>query len=367
MVNALEVELGNRSYPIYIGQQLSSEITKRVLALIESGTQVAIVSDKNVVSSQFGLFQELKQETEGRVHVRSLEPGESTKSLQQLGGIFDWLAEQKIDRSGVLMAVGGGVIGDLGGFAAASYLRGIDFYQVPTTLLSMVDSSVGGKTGINLTAGKNLVGAFYQPQAVFVDTDLLETLPAREFSAGMAEVIKYGMLYDRALFDQLVSLERLTFDHPELGGIIRRCCQIKAEIVKADERETAKNGGRALLNLGHTFAHGIENAAGYGEYLHGEAVGVGLVLASRLSQRMGCLSDSDVEQVTELVARYELPVALREPLKVDALLQAMMRDKKVRRGKMRFVAMQSIGQAVTIDDVSENWIHELWLEAGASE
>jgi 3-dehydroquinate synthase len=279
--------------------------------------------------------------------------------------LYDWLAASNIDRSGALFALGGGVIGDLVGFAAASYLRGIDFYQVPTTLLAMVDSSVGGKTGINIAAGKNLVGAFYQPKAVYVDTGVLASLPEREFSAGMAEVIKYGMLYDEALYAHLRGSERMRYDHEALPGVIRRCCEIKAAIVRTDEKEIAASGGRALLNLGHTFAHGIENAAGYGEYLHGEAVSIGLVMAAKLSQRMGKLQQADVDSVAHLLDRYALPTALRAPLQIKDLWEAMMRDKKVRAGKLRFVAMERLGRAMTVDDVPEEWIRELWIEAGA--
>src|SRR5690606_17551335 len=202
----------------------------------------------------------------------------------------------RLDRTSALMAVGGGVIGDLAGFAAASYLRGIEFLQVPTTLLAMVDSSVGGKTGITLKAGKTLVGAFHQPQAVFIGTDVLATLPPREFAAGMAEVIKYGLLGDAALLAEL-EREPLTVGDGRLAGVIRRCCEIKAGIVAADERETAKDGGRALLNLGHTFGHAVEQVAGYGAYLHGEAVAVGLCAAARLSQKLGYIGDAEVARV----------------------------------------------------------------------
>ena len=214
--------------------------------------------------------------------------GESSKCFQQLERGCDFLAAERVDRAGAVFAIGGGVTGDLGGFIAASYLRGIDFYQVPTTLLSMVDSSVGGKTGINLKAGKNLVGAFHQPQAVFADVESLQTLPAREFASGMAEVIKHGLLADRELFEILESLDPpLHPGHPSLATIVRRNCGIKAGVVQADETEQAASGGRALLNLGHTFGHAIEAVAGYGEYLHGEAIAIGLVLAVQLSVEQG--------------------------------------------------------------------------------
>lgn len=370
MTEQLTVELGERSYPIIFTDSIGFT-TKQITAnFYDSRENIAIVYDNRV-----GITAKYFADGPGMMKL-GLDAGEAAKSFQYLEQITEALAQHKIDRGGSLIAEGGGVIGDLVGFAAATYLRGIDFYQVPTTLLAMVDSSVGGKTGINLAAGKNLVGAFWQPKAVFICTEFLKTLPPREFNAGMAEVIKYGMLYDRALFDQLVALDKpLAWDHPELPGIIRRCCEIKAAIVKADEKETAKSGGRALLNLGHTFAHAIENVAGYGTYLHGEAVGVGLVLAAELSLRLTedgrtgyAFTAKDVAAVKKLVARYQLPTSLRDPLAgkappgldVDALMDAMRRDKKVRAGQLRFVAMEELGRAVTVDDVPEDWVRELW-------
>ncbi|HRJ48461.1 MAG TPA: 3-dehydroquinate synthase family protein, partial [Opitutaceae bacterium] len=239
----------------------------------------------------------------GEAPMLAVEAGENAKSITTLGRVLEFLAEQRLDRGGVLFAVGGGVIGDLGGFAAASYLRGIGFYQVPTTLLAMVDSSVGGKTGINLDAGKNLAGAFHQPRGVFIATDLLRTLPAREFAAGMAEVIKYGLLGDAELFAQL-ERRLLTVDSPGLAEVIRRCCALKARIVEADERELAQEGGRALLNLGHTFGHAIEQVAGYGTYLHGEAVAIGLNAAAQLSVKLGALPPADAPRIEAVLAAH---------------------------------------------------------------
>jgi len=371
----LTVDLGERAYPIHIGRDvlpvLQEELAKR------NGASAWVI-DENVRGFQAPAGASCFM-------IPPERSGETAKSLAMLGEVYEFLAENRIARDGALVAVGGGVIGDLAGFAAASYLRGIDFYQVPTTLLAMVDSSVGGKTGINIRAGKNLAGAFWQPKAVFISTNFLHSLPASEFAAGMAEVIKYGMLYDRALFDQLRKLEQpLHAGHPELPGVIRRCCAIKAEIVKADEKETAASGGRALLNLGHTFAHAIENVAGYGTYLHGEAVAIGLVLAARLSEiltqqgRPGfAFTSDDVAVCTRLVDANALPATLRDDLlrgetdlqpprlPVDRLLGAMKRDKKVKSGQLRFVAMETIGRAVTVDQVDEALVRDLWLEAGA--
>jgi len=270
-----------------------------------------------------------------------------------------------MNRDCSLFAFGGGVIGDLAGYVAASYLRGIDFYQIPTTLLSMVDSSVGGKTGINLPEGKNLVGAFWQPKAVYINTALLETLPPREFAAGMAEVIKYGMLYDLDFFKELEEVNTLAASAPELAGVVRRCCAIKAEIVANDEKETASSGGRALLNLGHTFAHAIENVAGYGHYLHGEAVAIGLNLATQLSVKLGQLEAADIDRVKALIERYNLPTQLHNPLSITDLMAAMQKDKKNRAGKLRFVSMQTIGEAITTEEVDYALIESLWQGVGA--
>jgi 3-dehydroquinate synthase len=256
-------------------------------------------------------------------------------------------------------------VGDVGGFAAATWLRGIEFCQVPTTLLAMVDSSVGGKTGINLKAGKNLVGSFHQPRAVYIATDLLKTLPAREFAAGMAEVIKYGLLGDASLFAQLES-QPLTVSSPQLATTIRRCCELKARIVESDERELAREGGRALLNLGHTFGHAIEQVAGYGTYLHGEAVAIGLCAAARLSQILGNVNAADVRRVDAVVAAHGLPTRLGQPLPLSELLAAMARDKKVRDGLPRFVVLKKIGEAETHDSVPAALAEDVFRGVGAA-
>lgn len=323
---------------------------------------MAVIVDAAVAAGQDAFLEAAF----GELPRLKIPSGEASKSFRQLERCCDFLAAERIDRSGALFAVGGGVTGDLAGFAAAAYLRGIDFYQVPTTLLSMVDSSVGGKTGINLQAGKNLVGAFHQPRAVFADVALLESLPLREFSAGMAEIIKHGMLADGELFRRLEGLgEALSPGHAELPEIVRANCAIKATVVQSDEQEQAANGGRALLNLGHTFGHAIEAVAGYGSYLHGEAIAIGLVQAARLSQERGTLSSKEVERVRVLLDRYALPTRLREPLPLSELLGAMGRDKKVRRGRLKLVALAGLGKAETVAGIEEALLEALWLEAGA--
>lgn len=362
MAETLTVNLGERSYPIRFGADLTADVRGEVERITATGRKVAVLTDRNLVGAQAAALRTMF----GEAPVLAVEAGEGAKSLTGFGRVLDFLAENKLDRGGVLIAAGGGVIGDLGGFAAAAWLRGIDFVQVPTTLLAMVDSSVGGKTGINIAAGKNLVGAFHQPRAVFIATGLLATLPAREFAAGMAEVIKYGLLGDPEL---LAQLERtpLTVTSPELATVIRRCCALKARIVEADERETAKDGGRALLNLGHTFGHAVENAAGYGGYLHGEAVAIGLCAAARLSQKLGDLTTDDVARVDRVVAAHRLPVRLRAPLAWADLHAAMTRDKKVRAGGLRFVVLKRLGEAVTQGGIASELIEESFREVGAAD
>jgi len=360
MVESLRVNLGERSYSLHFGRELAKAVQAEVETLSRSGRKSVVVTDRNVALHQADGLKTMF----GAVPTLVLEPGEETKSLREYGRVLDFLAEQGVDRTSVLFAVGGGVIGDLGGFAAASYLRGIEFFQIPTTLLAMVDSSVGGKTGINLKAGKNLVGAFHQPKAVFIATGLLTTLPAREFAAGMAEVIKAGLLGDRALFEQLERAP-LTVASPELAQVVRTCCALRARVVEADERELAKEGGRALLNLGHTFGHAIEQVTGYGVYLHGEAVAVGLAAAARLSARLGFLTEAEVKRVDRVVGAHALPVRLREPLSLAKLMVAMGRDKKVRGGQLRFVVLKNLGEAVTQSGIDPALVESVWRELGA--
>ncbi len=360
MPEPLLVKLGERSYPIIFGPDLAPGIRETAQALAAAGGKIAVLTDRQVAEKQ-GPFLRLAL---GDAPALVLPAGEETKSLASLGRVLDFLAERKLSRTDALLVVGGGVIGDLGGFAAASYLRGIDFYQVPTTLLAMVDSSVGGKTGVNLAAGKNLVGAFHQPRGVFVSTGLLATLPAREFAAGFAEVVKYGLLGDASLFAEL-EREPLTASSPGLPAVIRRCCAIKAGLVEADERELAPEGGRALLNLGHTFAHAIEQVAGYGNYLHGEAVAIGLAAAARLSLKLGLIPATDVARVDAVLAAHCLPSRLREPLRQESLRAAMASDKKVRSGSLRFVVMRSLGSAFVRADVDPAAVDACLREIGA--
>lgn len=357
-IKEIEVKLSSRSYPIFIGRGLS-EIIESELSLRKSeGKKLSFISEENIWK-KFVKAPSVNADVE-----IVLENGEGAKSFKNLEKICDNLALAKIDRTSAIFAFGGGVVGDISGFAASIYMRGIDFYQVPTTLLAAVDSSVGGKTAINIKAGKNLVGAFHQPRAVFIDTAYLDSLPEREFSAGMAEVIKYGMLGDIKFFEKLEQLETpLNSKHTELTDVIAHACKMKADVVSEDERETNKNSGRVFLNLGHTFAHAIENVAGYGKYLHGEAVGLGLLLAARMSVKLGTLSVAELSRVEALLKVYKLPVKFTEALDIDALVSALLLDKKNEAGMLRFVLLKGLGSCVVRKDITLNLVKEIFSTA----
>jgi 3-dehydroquinate synthase len=354
VAETLTVELGPRSYPIHF-QSGKDALTTAVTELRQQGRPAALLTDAGVVTAHGDYLDR----NFGALPRLTLAPGEQSKSLEAYGRVLDFLAAERITRQGVLWVVGGGVMGDLGGFAAASYLRGIDYIQVPTTLLAMVDSSVGGKTGINLIAGKNLAGAFHHPRSVYIAPDLLATLPAREFAAGMAEVIKYGLLGDASLFVRLEN-SALTPGSLDLSAVIRRCCGLKAGIIQADEFERAPEGGRALLNLGHTFGHAIEQVTGYTAYLHGESVAIGLAGAARLAQKLRLISAPDVGRVERVLAAHGLPVRLRTPLPA-----ATARDKKNREEGVRFVVLNALGAAATRSGIPSATVEAVWRELGA--
>ena len=358
----IKVTTARESYPIHIGRQLQGPLSDEIAALKAQGSGLAIVTDTAVRRS---IPQYFNGPFDG-IPAIEVPSGETSKSLSEFGRVLDFFSSNGLDRGGVAIAFGGGVVGDLTGFAAASWLRGIRFIQVPTTLLSMVDSSVGGKTGINIDSGKNLVGAFHQPISVYEDLDLLASLPAREFRAGMAEVIKYGMLGDPELFDLLEAEPLLGSGDERLAEVVKRNCQSKADVVNADEKEQAGSGGRALLNLGHTFGHAIENVAGYGDYLHGEAISVGFVAAALLSQKLGYIDAVQVERVARALRAHGLPVELKKPLRIEDLMSAMRKDKKVLAGKLRFIVLRRIGEAVTEDGVDPDLVMSVWREVGAT-
>ncbi len=346
-MRSVQVPLGDRSYSIHVGNGLLSKIGDHCRRL-KLGERCVIVTDSNVgpkFSDQ--LVRTLKMA--GFVpNVVTVAAGETSKSLKTLADCYDQLAMKRLERRSFIIALGGGVVGDLAGFLAATYLRGISYVQVATTLLAQVDSSVGGKVGVNLKAGKNLVGAFHQPKLVLCDLDTLATLPEREFKSGLAEVVKYGVIKDPELFRRLErDLDKiLSRDSNTLTAVISRCCAIKAEVVGADEHETT--GIRAALNWGHTLGHGLEAISGYNEYLHGEAISIGQVAAARLSTRLRNLPEKDAERIRELLLRCGLPVTVKlAPKKREALFDAMRLDKKVAQGELKFVLANGIGDVVT--------------------
>jgi len=347
-MQTLNVQLGERSYPIHIGAGLLARADLIVDRL--SRKRAAIITNTTVGPLHLAALRRALEARGVEIFPIVLPDGEQHKNWETLNRIFDALLEHRCERGTTVIALGGGVVGDLGGFAAAAYLRGVPYVQVPTTLLAQVDSAVGGKTAINHPLGKNMIGAFYQPRAVIADTDTLATLPQRELAAGIAEVIKYGLIRDPVLFEWLEkNMARLVNRESEpLAHAIERSCAIKAEIVALDERE---EGVRVLLNFGHTFGHAIEAGTGYGTWLHGEAVGAGMALAARLSLRLGLIGQEEVQRVDSILKAAGLP--LRAPdLGVSRYLDLMGHDKKVEGGRIRFVLLKRIGEAFVSADVA---------------
>ena len=351
----LTVGLGERSYPIHIGSGL----------LVSSGAQAAlrdrnvrVITDEHVAAHYLNpLLTALKLT---RAQTLVLPAGEAQKNMASVERVLDWMLQQRLGRDASLIALGGGVIGDLTGFCAAIYQRGIEFVQIPTTLLAQVDSSVGGKTGVNHERGKNMIGAFHQPRLVLADLDTLKTLPVRELRAGLAEVIKYGLLGDAQFFLWLEKHlnELLKLDPSKLAEAVEKCCAMKARIVAEDERESLGGGPRALLNLGHTFAHAIETHTGYGTWLHGEAVATGLCMAADLSARLGWLPPDDAARVQILIQRAGLPIAAPPGMTPAVFLDLMAHDKKVQAGKLRLVLLKALGQATVTADFDRQRLNE---------
>ena len=349
LMHTLHVELGERSYPIYIGRDLLND--PQLLSGHVAGSQVVVVTNETI--SPVYLDRLLSALGPRSLVTEIILPdGEQFKNLDTLNQIFDRVMQDRHSRSTTMVALGGGVIGDITGFAAACYQRGVNFIQVPTTLLSQVDSSVGGKTAVNHPQGKNMIGAFYQPQAVLIDINTLHTLPPREFAAGLAEVIKYGLICDlpfyRWLQEQMPRL--LAREEAALAEAIERSCANKASVVAADERE---GGLRAILNLGHTFGHAIETAQGYGKWLHGEAVAVGMLMAMELSARRGWIESGEVEAYRDLLRVIGLPASPPPDMTPEQYLDLMGRDKKVVDGQLRLVLLNAMGKACIVDDASE--------------
>ena len=360
MMKTLEVDLGNRSYPIYIGTDLIDQAS--LFSACEKATSIYIVSNTTVAPLYAERLTKTLNTFGKPVRTIVLPDGESYKDWKNLQLIFDDLLKFGADRQTMLVALGGGVIGDMTGFAAASFMRGIRFIQVPTTLLAQVDSSVGGKTGINHPLGKNMIGAFHQPVAVIADLSTLKTLPPRELSAGLAEVIKHGAIADAQFLDWIEANAGvlLACDTDAMGHAVLRSCEIKSAVVSADERE---GGIRATLNFGHTFGHAIEAGMGYGEWLHGEAVGCGMVLGADLSRRLNYISDADVQRLTKIIHSMNLPIT---PPKFGAhrYMELMQVDKKTEGGQIRYVVLEKIGKAL-IQSVADTQVIETLSATGA--
>jgi len=345
-MHQLNVELGDRSYPIYIGAQLLAN--PRFYTSHISSSQVCIVTNETIAPLYLDVLKSAL--TNFKVDVVVLPDGEAYKNLSTLDQIFTGLLSARHNRTTTLIALGGGVVGDMTGFAAACYQRGVSFIQIPTTLLSMVDSSVGGKTGVNHPMGKNMIGAFYQPKAVIADISLLKSLPPRELSAGLAEVIKYGLICDYEFFvwlEENIAL-LLAGNEDALAYAVKRSCENKAEVVAQDEHE---GGIRAILNLGHTFGHAIETAQGYGNWLHGEAVAAGMVMAADLSWRRGAISSDEYKRIVAILERANLPVRAPADMTSEQFVDLMGVDKKVLDGRLRLVLLESMGKAIVTSDI----------------
>lgn len=351
----LTVELGDqRDYPIYIGSDLLSDVS--YISPHIHGRQVCIVTNTTIAPLYLDKVKSLLSDSY-QVDVVVLADGEQYKQLDTITQIYNCLLENKHNRTTTLIALGGGVVGDMTGFAAATYQRGVNFIQIPTTLLAQVDSSVGGKTGVNHPLGKNMIGAFHQPQAVIIDINVLQTLPSRELSAGMAEMIKYGLINDSQFYSWLESNVSLlmSVDAAVITEAIMKSCQSKADVVSADEKES---GVRATLNFGHTFGHAIEAQQGYGQWLHGEAVATGMLVALDLSVRMGWINANEISRLRDLLEKLGLPVTVPNDMTERQFLDIMAVDKKVLNGKLRLVLLKSIGCAIVTEDAPQEKIVE---------
>ena len=360
LLHTVHVDLAARSYDIDIGRGIVSQIGAKLLTLGQA-THAVVACDANTESYANQVVASL-EESEVRTNLISVPAGEPSKSISQTQKIWDELLSVGTDRKSKIVAVGGGVVGDLIGFVAATFGRGLDFVQVPTTLLAQVDSSVGGKVGINLTGAKNMVGHFWQPKYVLIDTDVLSTLPEREYRCGLAEVVKYGVILDSEFFQYLEQhIPQINQrDHDVLAYIVNRCCRLKADVVENDERETS--GLRAVLNYGHTFAHAFEAICGYGQILHGEAVSIGMLCASRLAESMNRILPVDTQRQFDLLSALGLPTSVPD-IDLEAAIGVMQKDKKVEHGKLRFILPTRIGHVELVGDVDKKLVWNAFSEA----
>jgi 3-dehydroquinate synthase len=343
----IQVSLAERSYPIFIGTNTLEDLAVKLTSQATPWSHAAIIADVHISDSIASRIRKNLETVGKRTTSIVIPSGEESKSVAMLSRIWEQMMHGRTDRKSLVFAIGGGVVGDLAGFAASSYMRGLRFVQVPTTLLAMVDSSVGGKTGINLPEAKNMIGAFWQPDAVWIDTQSLDSLPEREYRSGLAEVVKYGVILDQKFFEYLEeNAAAIIARSPEhVQAIVRRSCELKAQVVSQDERETT--GLRAILNYGHTFGHAIEATTSYGKYLHGEAIAIGMTMAGRLACRMGLWSDIHYSRQSALLQTLGLPIALEE-FTGEQLLAAMQRDKKTENGMLNFILPTKIGHVQTV-------------------
>jgi 3-dehydroquinate synthase len=353
------VDLGTESYEILIGTKLTENIRTFVLQAGFSKT-VLVISDKNVGILYGNALLILLKQAGFQAKIIFVVPGEGSKSMAVADGIYTKAIELGLDRKSPIVALGGGVVGDLAGFVAATYMRGVPFIQIPTSLLAQVDSSVGGKVAVNHRLGKNLIGAFYQPSAVFIDLEMLKTLPNREIYTGLAEIIKYGIIYDQKFFSYLDQHAEkiLALESTVLSHIIHRSCEIKAEVVSQDEKES---GLRIILNFGHTLAHAIESETNYELYNHGEAVAIGMYGAARLSYKLGLIQTTEVDQVKKILQKFHLPIQA-QCCTVAGLFKSIFHDKKAVNGKVKWVLMESIGKVRTMSDISDNLVKKVMAE-----
>lgn len=354
---SVHVQLADRGYEIQIGSGNLDEIGS-LLITTEPIAHAVLVTDENVADYATVVANSLA-ENGANVDILTIEAGEKSKSIEIAAALWEGVLSAGADRKSLVVAVGGGVVGDLAGFIAATFARGLSFVQVPTTLLAQVDSSVGGKTGINLSHAKNMVGCFWQPRFVLIDTHVLRSLSERDYAAGLAEVIKYGVIQDAEFFEYLEQhvFELTSRDDAVLRHVVSRCCQLKAEVVQDDERETS--GRRAILNYGHTFAHALEAASGYGELLHGEAVSIGMMCAARLAHAMGRIEESLITRQHALLQAVGLPVSAPD-LDIDQLMDLMMHDKKVEYGRLRFILPTRMGHVELVADVDPELVRDAW-------
>lgn len=362
--STVHVALGPRSYDISLGSNILPSIGHRLQELTRA-THVFLVTDNHLIPSHAQQVEASLRAAGLRVDVGVIPAGESHKTIGECDRIWQQLSSVRADRKTVIVAVGGGVIGDMAGFIAASYTRGLRFFQIPTTLLSQVDSSVGGKVGVNLPHAKNMVGAFWQPVGVLIDIDTLGTLPEREYRSGLAEVVKYGVILDADFFEQLeTQVTALNERHAQvLESVVARCCRLKADVVERDERE--ETGLRAVLNYGHTFCHALETVTGYGRWLHGEAVSIGMVCAARLAELLGRIDGELGQRQRRLLNALHLPTTLPSGLDLDQLIAAMALDKKVEHGKLRFVLPSRLGHVELVGDIDQKLVRQTLTECQA--